>query len=74
MKEHSEHVESRLKKLRDLREAGVEPFAGAFDFENTALVAEFEIVQPSTSIQGLCPGVPVLGLPSLLGLDGPPQR
>ncbi|MEJ2313764.1 MAG: lysine--tRNA ligase [Nitrospirota bacterium] len=36
MKEHSEHVESRLKKLRDLREAGVEPFAGAFESEDLA--------------------------------------
>lgn len=36
-KEQSDHVESRLKKLRDLREAGVEPFAGAFDFEDSAL-------------------------------------
>jgi lysyl-tRNA synthetase class 2 len=36
MKEHSEHVESRLKKLRDLREAGVEPFAGAFEGEDSA--------------------------------------
>ncbi len=36
MKEHSEHVESRLKKLRDLREAGIEPFAGAFESEDSA--------------------------------------
>ena len=36
MKEHGEHIESRLKKLNDLREAGVEPFAGAFDFDNIA--------------------------------------
>jgi lysyl-tRNA synthetase class 2 len=36
MKEHGEHIESRLKKLNDLREAGDEPFAGAFDFDNSA--------------------------------------
>jgi lysyl-tRNA synthetase class 2 len=31
MKEQGDHIESRLKKLRDLKDAGVEPFAGAFD-------------------------------------------
>jgi len=38
MKEHGDHIESRLKKLNDLKEAGVEPFAGAFDV--TASAAE----------------------------------
>jgi len=36
MKEQSDHVESRLKKLGDLRAAGVEPYAGSFEFEDTA--------------------------------------
>jgi lysyl-tRNA synthetase class 2 len=36
MKEHGDHIESRLKKLRDLKEAGVEPFAGAFGVEDSA--------------------------------------
>ncbi len=36
MREHNEHIKSRIRKLQDLREAGVEPFAGSFDFEDTA--------------------------------------
>jgi lysyl-tRNA synthetase class 2 len=36
MKEHGDHIESRLKKLSDLKEAGVEPFAGAFEVEDSA--------------------------------------
>jgi hypothetical protein len=36
MKEHGDHIESRLKKLRDLKEAGVEPFAGAFEVQDSA--------------------------------------
>ena len=32
----SEHVRSRIKKLEALREAGAEPYAGAFDFDDSA--------------------------------------
>lgn len=36
MQELSEHIESRLKKLHELREAGIEPFGGPMEVEDHA--------------------------------------
>jgi lysyl-tRNA synthetase class 2 len=36
MEEYHEQIESRIKKLRELKEAGIDPFGGAFEFENHA--------------------------------------
>ena len=36
MRDHNEHIKSRINKLNALRERGVEPFGGAFEYDDTA--------------------------------------